>query len=156
MTWYLQRSGRGPGHAAGRWRLGPLYEQASDVGAGCGSPARALEWLESHLPGLLAAVQAAHDEQLHPQVWQLCEAMWGMLLFRKHYTAWLASHQTGLQSARACADDQAEAQMNIQLGAAHRSLRRSMQPWGISPGRLSCSGWLGTGSARPLRWTNSV
>ena len=125
VTWYLQ-------HAVaadrvmlpGRWRLGPLYEQASDVGAGCGSPARALEWLESHLPGLLAAVQAAHDEQLHPQVWQLCEAMWGMLLFRKHYTAWLASHQTGLQSARACADDQAEAQMNIQLGAAHRSLGR--------------------------------
>ena len=106
----------------GRWRLGPLYERASVAAAAYSSPAEALGWLESQLPGLLAAVQAAHDAGLHPQCWQLCESLWGVLLFRKHYTAWLTSHQTGLRSAQACADDCAEAQMRIQLGAVHRSL----------------------------------
>jgi tetratricopeptide (TPR) repeat protein len=107
----------------GRWRLGPLYAQEGSAPPAYASAAGALEWTESHLPGLLAAVQAARDAGLHPQAWQLCEALWGTLLFRKHYTAWLASHQAGLSSARACADRRAEAQMHIQLGAAHRSMR---------------------------------
>ncbi|MBO0802452.1 MAG: tetratricopeptide repeat protein [Nocardiopsaceae bacterium] len=105
----------------GRWRLGPLYADDSAPPA-YASAADALEWMESHLPGLLAAVRAAHDSGLHPQAWQLCEALWGTLLFRKHYSAWLDSHQIGLNSARACADRHAQAQMHIQLGAAHRSL----------------------------------
>lgn len=106
----------------GRWRLGPLYAREGNASPAYASPADAVEWLESHLPGLLAAVQTAHEAGLHPQAWQLCEALWGVLLFRKHYTAWLASHQVGLRSARACGDRRAEAQMHIQLGAAHRSL----------------------------------
>jgi len=125
VTWYLREAVAADLVVLpGRWRLGSLYERASDAAAAYGSPAEALEWLESHLPGLLAAVQAAHDAGLHAQAWQLCEALWGVLLFRKHYAVWLASHETGLRSARACADDCAEAQMHIQLGAAYRSLGR--------------------------------
>jgi tetratricopeptide (TPR) repeat protein len=106
----------------GRWRLGPLYKQEDSAPPAYATPAEALEWLGLHLPGLLAAVQAAHDAGLHSQAWQLCEALWGILLYRKHYAAWLASHETGLASARACSDQRGEAQMHIQLGAAHRSL----------------------------------
>ena len=106
----------------GRWRLGPVYEQARGAVSAHASPAEALDWLESRLPCLLAAVQAAHDAGLHGQAWQLCEALWGVLLFRKHYAAWLTSHEVGLRSAGTCADDSAEAQMHIQLGAAYRSL----------------------------------
>jgi tetratricopeptide (TPR) repeat protein len=106
----------------GRWRLGPMYEQESGARPAYASPAEAVKWLESHLPGLLAAVQSAHDAGLHPQAWQLCEALWGVLLFGKHYPTWLASHRIGLRSAQACGDQRAEAQMHIQLGAAHRSL----------------------------------
>jgi tetratricopeptide (TPR) repeat protein len=108
----------------GRWRLGPLYEQASEAESADSTPAEALDWLEAHLLGLLEAVRAAHDAGLHAQAWQLCEALWGVLLFRKHYTAWIASHETGLRSAQACADECATAQMHIQLGAAHRSMGR--------------------------------
>jgi tetratricopeptide (TPR) repeat protein len=125
VTWYLREAVAADLVVLpGRWRLGPLYERASSAAAAYGSPAEALEWLESHLPGLLAAVQAAHGARLHAQAWQLCEALWGVLLLRRHYAAWLASHEAGLRSARACADDCAEAQMHIQLGAAHRSLGR--------------------------------
>jgi tetratricopeptide (TPR) repeat protein len=106
----------------GRSRLGPLYKQESEAPSAYASPAEAAKWLQSHLPGLLAAVQSAHDAGLHPQAWQLCEALWGILLFGKHYAAWVASHQVGLRSAQACADQRAEAQMHVQLGAAYRSL----------------------------------
>lgn len=106
----------------GRWRLGPLYEQEAGARPAHAGPAAAAKWLESRLPGLLAAVHAAHDAGLHAQAWQLCEALWGILLFGKHYAAWLDSHRVGLASAQACADQRAEAQMHIQLGAAHRSL----------------------------------
>lgn len=106
----------------GRWHLGPLYADEDGAPPAYGSPADALAWTESHLPGLLAAVQAAHDAGLHPQAWQLCEALWGTFTFRRHYPAWLSSHQTGLLSARACADRRAEARMHIQLGGAHRSM----------------------------------
>jgi tetratricopeptide (TPR) repeat protein len=106
----------------GRWRLGPLYEWLPGTRPAYPGPAEASKWLESNLPGLLAAVRAAHDAGLHEQAWQLCEALWGVLLFGKHYAAWLASHEIGLLSSRACADQCAEAQMRIQLGAAHRSL----------------------------------
>jgi tetratricopeptide (TPR) repeat protein len=106
----------------GRWRLGPLYEWLAGTRPAYAGPAEASKWLESNLPGLLAAVRAAHDAGLHEQAWQLCEALWGVLLFGKHYAAWLASHEIGLLSSRACADQCAEAQIRIQFGAAHRSL----------------------------------
>jgi tetratricopeptide (TPR) repeat protein len=123
VTWYLREAVAADRVVLpGRWRLGPLYEQAAGAASAHGSPAGALDWLESRLPGLLAAVQAAHGAGLHQQAWQLCEALWGVLLFRKHYAAGLSSHEVGLRSAQACADACAEAQMRIQLGAVHRSL----------------------------------
>lgn len=107
----------------GRWRLGPLYAEDYAAAPPYSDPSAALAWVESHMPGLVAAVQAAHDAGLHPEAWQLCEALWGTLLSRKHYAAWLASHKVGLSSAQACGDRLGEAQMHIQLGAAYRSLR---------------------------------
>ena len=123
VAWYLRQAVAADMVVLpGRWRLGPLYEQETPGRPAYGSPAEAASWLESRLPGLVAAVHAAHDAGLHPQAWQLCEALWGVLLFGKHYPAWLDSHQVGLHSARICGDQRAEAQMNIQFGAAHRSL----------------------------------
>jgi hypothetical protein len=61
----------------GRWRLNPMYEQARAAPSVFSSRQDALRWLESELPGLIAAVQTAHDEGLHEPAWQLCEAMWG-------------------------------------------------------------------------------
>jgi tetratricopeptide (TPR) repeat protein len=106
----------------GRWRLNPMYEQAHDSRPAYDGPAAALEWLEAWLPGLLAAVQSAHDEGLHEQAWQLCEALWGLFLYRKYFQRWISSHLTGLASAQECGDRRAEARMRVQLGTAYRSL----------------------------------
>ncbi len=125
VSWYL--------HAAvaadivitpGRWRLNPMYEQARDNAPAFGSPAEALEYLEAIRPGLLAAVPAAHEHGLHQQAWQLCEALWGLLLFRRYYRPWIDVHVIGLAAARACGDPRAEARMLVQLGYAHLCLQQ--------------------------------
>lgn len=124
VDWYLRQAVAADRIVLpGRWRLGPLYADESSTPPAYAGAAEALEWMDAHMPGLVAAVQAAHDAGFHPQAWQLCEALWGTLLNRKHYPAWLTSHKAGLSSAQACADRRAEAQMHIQLGAAYRSLR---------------------------------
>lgn len=108
----------------GRWRLNPLFEQARQAPPAYSGPGEALEWLEAGLPGLLASVQAAHDEGLHLQAWQLCEALWGVFLFRKHFRSWIDSHETGIASARECGDQRAEALLRLRLGTAYRYLGR--------------------------------
>jgi tetratricopeptide (TPR) repeat protein len=125
VSWYL--------HAAvsadivitpGRWRLNPMYEQARDGAPAFGSPAEALEYLETIRPGLLAAVPAAHQYGLHEQAWQLCEALWGLLLFRRHYQPWIEVHAIGLAAARACRDPRAQARMLVQRGYAYLCLQQ--------------------------------
>ncbi|MCL2581519.1 MAG: tetratricopeptide repeat protein [Streptosporangiales bacterium] len=124
VNWYLHKAVAADRVILpGRWRLGPLYAEESDQPSEYGGPPDALAWVESHMPGLVAAVRAARDAGLHPEAWQLCEGLWGTLLSRKRYEAWFASHAVGLESAQACGDCLGEAQMHIQLGAAHRSVR---------------------------------
>jgi tetratricopeptide (TPR) repeat protein len=108
----------------GRWRLNPRYEDARHAPPAYTGPNNALAWLESELPGLLAALQTAHDEGLHQQAWQLCEAMWGLFNYRKHFRVWLDVHTIGIASARACAHRRAEARMCDQLGFAFLNLGR--------------------------------
>jgi tetratricopeptide (TPR) repeat protein len=108
----------------GRWQLSGLFSQARQRPPAFPSPAEALAWLEAELPGLLAAVQAAHDAGLHEHVWQLCEALWGLFLYRRHFRHWIAAHETGIASAQACGDLRAQARMRDQLGFAYLTLRR--------------------------------
>jgi tetratricopeptide (TPR) repeat protein len=103
----------------GRWHLNPVYEQVRPVFA---SPPEALRWMESELPGLMAAVRAAHDAGLHGPAWQLCEALWGLLTYRKYFSYWIQSHLLGVDSAQASGDSRAEARLRIQLGLAYLNL----------------------------------
>jgi tetratricopeptide (TPR) repeat protein len=111
----------------GRWRLGPLYEQARQAQPAYARPAQALAWLETELSGLAAAVRAASDQELHEATWQLCEALWGLFAFRKHFLLWIEVHLLGIASARACGKRQAEARMRVQLGLAYHQLGRYRQ-----------------------------
>jgi len=83
-----------------------------------------LGWLESELPGLAAAVQAAHDAGLHENAWQLCEALTGLFSHHKHFRLWIDTHEAGLASAIACGDDRAQAVIRIRLGIAYLQLRQ--------------------------------
>jgi tetratricopeptide (TPR) repeat protein len=111
----------------GRWRLNPMYEQARGSPAAFGGRPDALRWLESELPGLMAAVEAAHTEGLYEEAWQLCEAMWSLFVYRKYFRYWIDAHHLGLASARGCGDRRAEARMRIQLGLAYLNLSRQEQ-----------------------------
>jgi tetratricopeptide (TPR) repeat protein len=106
----------------GRWRLNPMYQEVRAAPAAYDGSRAALRWMESELPGLLAAVRAAHDAGLHEQAWQLCEALWGLFAYRKYFRRWIDSHALGLASALACGDRQAEARMRVQLGHAYLNL----------------------------------
>jgi len=128
ITWYLSRAVAADLIVSPlRWHLNPMYARAAGEPPAYASAADALDWLEAELPGLLAAVQAAHDAALHEQAWQLCEALWGVFLFRKHFRHWVSSHLTGLASAQACGDPRAEARIRVQLGTAFRNLGRSAE-----------------------------
>jgi tetratricopeptide (TPR) repeat protein len=128
VDWYLARA-----VAAdiviipGRWRLNPMYDQARTSPAAHHGPPEALRSMESELPGLLAAVRAAHEEGLHEQTWQLCEAMWGLFAFRKYFRHWIDVHVLGLASARTLGDVRAEARIRVQLGHAYLNLGRQVQ-----------------------------
>jgi tetratricopeptide (TPR) repeat protein len=98
----------------GRQRLNPMYQTC-----GAGHETDALEWLESELTGLVAAVHVAHDNGLHQAAWQLCEAMVGLFSHRKHFSQWIDTSEVGIASAVACADQQAETAMRIRLGLAY-------------------------------------
>lgn len=108
----------------GRWQLGRLYEDARQLPPGYDSPAEALDWLDQALPGLLSALEAARDCGLHEQAWQLCEAMWGLFLYRKQFRHWIDATTIGVEEARAAGDRRAEARMRDQLGFAYLSLSR--------------------------------
>lgn len=107
-----------------RWRLNPMYNQAREVPSAYSGSAEALQWLESELPGLLAAVRAARASELHERAWQLCEALWSLFAYRKYFREWIAAHVIGLASAQACGDRRAEARMRVQLGLAYLNLGR--------------------------------
>jgi tetratricopeptide (TPR) repeat protein len=125
VSWYLQRAVAADLVVIpGRWQLGGQYALARQTAAAFPAPDAALAWLEGELPGLVAAVHTAHDTGLHEQAWQLCEALWGLFLYRRHFPEWISSHQVGLVSARACGDPRAEARMRDQLGFAYLCLRR--------------------------------
>jgi tetratricopeptide (TPR) repeat protein len=100
-----------------RWRLGPAYDEPREL-PDHPSPAAALAWLESQLPSLSAAVRAAHEQELHQETWQLCEALWSLFAYRKHFDVWISLHDLGIKSAHACEDPRAEARMRVQLGLA--------------------------------------
>ena len=108
----------------GRWQLGSLYDHARQLPPAYDHPAEALDWLERALPGLLTALDAARDHGLHEQAWQLCEAMWGLFLYRKHFRHWIDATQVGVAEAQACGDLRAEARMRDQLGFAYLNLNR--------------------------------
>jgi tetratricopeptide (TPR) repeat protein len=109
-----------------RWRLGPAYDEPHEL-PDRPSPAAALAWLESELPGLSAAVRSAHEHGLHKETWQLCEALWGLFAYRKHFDLWISLHDLGVKSARACEDHRAEARMRVQLGLAYLELGQHEQ-----------------------------
>lgn len=84
----------------------------------------ALNAVERELPNVLAAQRSAVEHEWWDLVWQLCEALWATLLYRKHFEYWVQTHELGIAAARRCGHVVAEARLSVQLGTAHLNLHR--------------------------------
>ena len=79
----------------------------------------ALNWCEQERPGLAAGVRLAAASGLHEIAWKLSAAAMSFYFRRSHWGDWVATHQTGLASARTLGDRQAEAWMLNNLGMVY-------------------------------------
>ncbi|ONI90762.1 hypothetical protein ALI22I_11225 [Saccharothrix sp. ALI-22-I] len=116
VEWYLDQAVAADRTALpSRPRIGPRY---GEVDAAFANRAVALDWLELERGNLVAAVRAADHHGWVELVWQLCEAMWSLFLYRHHYEDWVYTHELAVTAARRSNGPAAEARMRVQLGFA--------------------------------------
>ncbi|MEU4445870.1 tetratricopeptide repeat protein [Actinosynnema sp. NPDC050801] len=84
----------------------------------------ALVWLEEERVNLREVCRIADNLGFDEQVWQFCEAMWGLFLHLRHYDDWLAMHELGVPAAVRCGNRAAEAKLRAQLAFTYGSLHR--------------------------------
>ncbi|WP_132115630.1 ATP-binding protein [Actinocrispum wychmicini] len=107
-----------------RWHIGSGYQEAYQRPPAFGGAKEAMAWLELERANLLAAVRLAAGNGWHEWTWQMCEALWELFLYRKHYGDWIWSHEVGVAAAVRCADHAAESRLRYQLGRGYLELRR--------------------------------
>jgi tetratricopeptide (TPR) repeat protein len=100
------------------WRLGPGYRQNEDTPRTDRSSAHALDWMESALPNLMAALRTAASRGWDELAWQLCEAMWSLFVYRRPMPEWISATTLGIESAGRVGHQTAESQMRRLLGSA--------------------------------------
>lgn len=124
-TWYLHAMTRANMVAIPiRWRISPVCEQYRTSPPAFGSGWAALDWLDEQLPNVLAVLDEAAAQRHDEVAWQLCEALWELLLHRKHFPEWLRSHELGIAAAQRCRNAVAESRLRCQLGRAYLDLGR--------------------------------
>ncbi|MCR6485637.1 tetratricopeptide repeat protein [Amycolatopsis sp. OK19-0408] len=101
-----------------RWRVSPVADEVRAEPAPFADDGAALDWLAGQLPNVLPLLEEAVADRHDEIAWQLCEALWELLLYRKHYPEWLRSHELGITAAQRCHDRVAESRLRYQLGRA--------------------------------------
>ncbi|AOS63282.1 AfsR/SARP family transcriptional regulator [Actinoalloteichus hymeniacidonis] len=71
--------------------------------------ATALAWLDSQQVNVVILVEQAAEQGRVRAAWQLADALWRYLLFRRHITYWLSTHRVALRSAELAGDRIGEA-----------------------------------------------
>ena len=123
ITWYLDRAVAADLVVVPhRRRVCSRYDAARHEPPAFSTTTAALDWLEAELPNFLAAQRRAADREWWSLAWQLCEAMWGLFLYRKHFEHWIPAHELGVEAARRCEDQAAHARLSVQLGFAYLNL----------------------------------
>jgi tetratricopeptide (TPR) repeat protein len=102
-----------------------LDPQLADPGPArlIGRPA-ALAWLDAERPNLIAAVSLAADTGHDSHARDIPLALFGFFDLRKHWAAWIATHQIALSAARRLGDRRGEGVILNNLGVAYRQRRR--------------------------------
>lgn len=120
LTWYLHTAEAAARVISPQHTRVPLEPPADTVRPlGFATMEEAIAWCELERAGLTAATLLAASSGLHEIAWKLPAAAMSFYYRRSHWGDWLASHQTGLASARAIGDQQARAWMLNNLGMAY-------------------------------------
>lgn len=119
-----------------RWHIGAKYSETPVVSFE--DTAEAIDWVEGELSVLRDLVAEAHGRGLHRETWEMCEALWGVMVIRKHYAVWVETHEKGVASAAALGDPRAQARMlealafaYLNMGDFAESARRSQEALGF-------------------------
>ena len=88
------------------------------------SYAQALAWLEAEYANLVAAVGQAARQGEHELAWKLPASLWALFYLRGHVDDWIATHRTGLASARLLGDSTAELWILNNLGFGYIHAKR--------------------------------
>ncbi|MBB4930691.1 tetratricopeptide (TPR) repeat protein [Lipingzhangella halophila] len=99
-----------------------MFDEARNQPAVFDGRTSALDWLTTELPTLRALVDLAHDSGRNHTAWHLCEAMWELFSYNRHYDAWLQTHTAGLAAAHELGEPAARARMLVALSSAHLHL----------------------------------
>ncbi|MEV7656450.1 tetratricopeptide repeat protein [Streptomyces anulatus] len=111
----------------GEWHVSPAYGRDAEGEVVFATGLEALDSLEPELPNLMAVLRAASECGLDQLVWQLCEAMYSLFLYRKHYQDWIDAYGMGIEAADRCGDEAARSRMHHRRGVAFHNLAQSEQ-----------------------------
>jgi len=117
VTWYLHTTDAAARVISPHYARVPL--ERTFIHSYFSSLGEALTWCETEQPGFMAATRLAAASRLHEIAWKLPAAAMSFYYRRGHWEDWVATHQIGLESARASGDHQAEAWMLNNLGMAY-------------------------------------
>lgn len=106
------------------WRIGPVFQELGDGPPRYATASAALDELEAELPNLMASLRAGAAQGFDELVWQLCEAMWSLFLYRKHFPDWLTAHRLAADAAERCGAGVARSRMFRRLGLAFHNMNR--------------------------------
>lgn len=119
-AWYLVGVQEADGAVMpGRSRPAPLAGSSLDQPESFADRAAAITWYDAEEANLIAVTNAAVRHGQHEIAWRLPVAMRGLLELRGRSGAWITAHLSGLESARAIGDHQAEAWVLNGLGTGY-------------------------------------
>ncbi|MFI5591234.1 ATP-binding protein [Amycolatopsis sp. NPDC051758] len=124
-AWYLReltRANLAIIPATLRWRVSPVAKQLAGQASPFDTDGDALDWLAHELPNVMALLEEAVADRHDELAWQLCEALWELMLYRKPLSESLRAHQLGIIAAQRCRHTIAESRLRYQLGRVHLDL----------------------------------
>jgi tetratricopeptide (TPR) repeat protein/transcriptional regulator with XRE-family HTH domain len=84
----------------------------------------ALEWCEIEMSNIVMATRIAWEAGEYVPCWKLPAGSFNYLHLRKRWSLWVASHEVGVEGARAAKDTYGEAWVLNNLAIAYREVRR--------------------------------
>ncbi|KZB85370.1 tetratricopeptide repeat protein [Amycolatopsis regifaucium] len=123
--WYLHRMTRANLVVIPmRWRVSPVRARYEGGPPLFDTGAEALRWLDERLPDIIEVLEETFALGNDELTWQLCEALWELFMYRKHYQRWIRTHEIGIAAAQRCSHAVAEARLRCQLARAYLDLGR--------------------------------